>query len=283
MAKAKSKTAPKKETKKESKSVAKSSKSPAKIAAKKAKDTAKTSAKKASASKPTFKDLAKSVVKMATKAAKSVVKVEAAPVKPEPKSGKVEKAPRKEKAAKKGKKKDVEFEDEDLLAGDEDLGAEEIPDLSEFDEVEVIEEEETEIEITVSSEMKKDSDEEVILTDAEGRRLCRVRDCDQAATVEGYCRYHYLLLWKKIQVRRKILQDGKLERYVEELTSRYPDKFLEMIKKDLRTEKDFLAAIAELEIDESGLESEFEDDSQSFADEIRGMGESAGMGEEEEY
>ena len=82
-------------------------------------------------------------------------------------------------------------------------------------------------------------DEEVYLTDSEGRRLCRVRDCDQVSNVEGYCRYHYLLLWKKIQIRKVILIDGKLEKYVEDLTSRYPDKFLEMIRKDLKTEKDF--------------------------------------------
>lgn len=126
------------------------------------------------------------------------------------------------------------------------------------------------------------SDEETYLTDAEGNRYCRVRDCDQAAIVNAYCRYHYLLLWKRIQVRQKILTDGKLERYVEELTSRYPDKFLEMIRRDLKTEKDFLGAIQELEIDESGLEAEFEDD-QSYMDEVRGMGESAGAVEEDGF
>src|SRR5687768_4610821 len=66
-----------------------------------------------------------------------------------------------------------------------------------------------------------DPNDEIILTDAEGRRYCRVSDCDQIANVDTYCRYHYLLHWKKIQVRKKILADGKLERYIEELTSRY--------------------------------------------------------------
>jgi phosphomannomutase len=61
--------------------------------------------------------------------------------------------------------------------------------------------------------------------------------CDQLAMVDTYCRYHYLLLWKKIQIRKSILLDGKLEKYIEDLTSRYPDKFLEMIKKDMKTEK----------------------------------------------
>ena len=118
------------------------------------------------------------------------------------------------------------------------------------------------------------SDEDIYLTDAEGNRYCRVRDCDQISTVDAYCRFHYLLLWKKIQIRKRILMDGKLEYYVVELTSRYPDKFLEMIRKDLRTQKDFLSAIQELEIDESGLENEYDDeeDTQSFIDEVRGTG-----------
>lgn len=119
-------------------------------------------------------------------------------------------------------------------------------------------------------------EEEVILTDAEGRRYCRVNDCDQIGQVEGYCRFHYLLFWKKIQVRKRILSEGKLERYIEELTARYPDKYLEMLRKDLRTEKDFLAAIQELEIDDSSDETEFEDESQSYIEEMRGVsGESA--------
>lgn len=121
-------------------------------------------------------------------------------------------------------------------------------------------------------EAAPEDDDDIILTDAEGNRYCRVRDCDQISVVDSYCRYHYLLLWKRIQIRKKILTDGKLEYYVVELTSRYPDKFLEMIRKDLRTQKDFLSAIQELEIDESGLENEFEEeeDTQAFIDEVRG-------------
>lgn len=130
-------------------------------------------------------------------------------------------------------------------------------------------------------EGKDRSEEEIVLTDAEGRRYCRSRDCDQIAMVDGYCRYHYLLFWKKIQIRKKILADGKLEKYVEELTSRYPDKFLEMIRRDLRTEKDFLSAIQELEIDEGAIENEFEEDAQSFIEEVRVMGETASVDDDD--
>jgi hypothetical protein len=122
--------------------------------------------------------------------------------------------------------------------------------------------------------------EEVILTDAEGRRYCRTKDCDRLAEVDNYCRYHYILLWKNIQIRRNILQEGKLGRYIEELTARYPDKFLEILKKDLRSEKDFLAAIQELEIDESAVEAEFDDEeSQSDIFEIQRVSEAGNSGD----
>lgn len=190
-----------------------------------------------------------------------------APVKPAKKEDK------KKLGAKKGKAKDADADEDDYVS-DDDIGNSEIEEYQE--ELEAVEEMDSDDvddqDLLDDSVEDNNEPEEIILTDAEGRRYCRVRDCDQISAVEGYCRYHYLLLWKKIQVRKKILIDGKLERYVEELTARYPDKFLEMIKKDLKTEKDFLGAIAELEIDESAIENEFEEDAQSFADEIRGMG-----------
>jgi ribosome maturation factor RimP len=56
------------------------------------------------------------------------------------------------------------------------------------------------------------------------------------------------------------------------------------IDRPLRTEKDFLSAIAELEIDESGLDNEFEDESQVL-DEVRGFGSESGssMSDDEEF
>jgi hypothetical protein len=139
-----------------------------------------------------------------------------------------------------------------------------------------------EAEVEAAVPVEEETVEEPILTDAEGRRFCRVRDCDQLAVVDTYCRYHYLLHWKKIQVRKKILTEGKLERYIEELTARYPDKFLDMLRKDLRSEKEFLGAIQELEIDESAIENDLEEEAQTYIDEVRGM-EPAGRETEEDF
>jgi hypothetical protein len=184
------------------------------------------------------------------------------------------------KGKKTDKKADDEFEDD--LIGDA-FGESEIAEYEE--DLKAVEDDEDDASIELTDEDDEDKkDEEIYLTDSEGRRLCKVRDCDQVANVEEYCRHHYLLLWKKIQIRKHILNDGKLEKYVEDLTSRYPDKFLDVIKKDLKTEKDFLSVIQEMELDENALnEIENEDEVQSFADEIRGIGDAPSMDDDGDF
>ena len=84
-----------------------------------------------------------------------------------------------------------------------------------------------------------------------------------------------MLFWKKIQIRKKILSEGKLQEYIEELTSRYPDKYLEVLRKDLISEKDFLATIRELELDDDAndVDNDYDnDDDDRLNDEVRGMG-----------
>lgn len=193
----------------------------------------------------------------------------------------VKKTPgKKGKAAKKEKEEAVDdfVDTDDLLGGESEIAEYE----EELQAVEELDEDDGDDDADFTLDGSLDDENEIILTDAEGRRYCRVKDCDQIAMVDGYCRYHYLLLWRKIQIRKKILADGKLEKYVEELTARYPDKFLEMIRKDLKTEKDFLSAISELEIDESASENDFEEDTQTFIDEVRGLGDSPTTGVEDD-
>lgn len=312
MAKTKKKPTPVKSASKKPAAAKSAAKPASKLAAAKkphgkaaAKSAADAKHKKALAAKPV-----KAAEKATKKAAPAVVKEKAkapvkkavAPQKPEKKA--VEKEPKKTTpepvaVAKAGAKKEAkpatpkkgpkaakkeEAQEEEDFVSDDDFGT--VDEIGEYEEelkaVEELDEEGVEEE-TWAAESKEKGDEEVILTDAEGRRYCRSRDCDQVGIVDGYCRYHYLLFWKKIQVRKKILVDGKLERYVEELTARYPDKFLEMIRRDLRTEKDFLAAIQELEIDESAGENEFEEDTNAYIEEVRGIGEGGTGVEEEEF
>jgi hypothetical protein len=111
---------------------------------------------------------------------------------------------------------------------------------------------------------------EVILTNADGKQYCRVHDCDNEATTEGHCRYHYLALWRRNKVKAKILQGGKLDKYIEDLTAKYPDKYLEMLRKDLASEKDFNLIVAEMDVEDSGDEAENEEEASRFIEEVRG-------------
>ena len=244
---AKKKTAKKKVAKK---------KAAKKVAKKAAKKVAKKAAKKKVAKKVAKKKVAKKAAKkvakkkVAKKAAKKVAKKAA------------KKVAKKAAAKKAAPKKTLKTEAKKKVSKKE---AKEVSQVVELDD-----------DLDLEEPEEEQLDAEVVLTDAEGRRYCRVRDCDQIAVVDGYCRYHYLLFWKKIQVRKKILSEGKLQKYIEDLTARYPDKFLEVLRKDLRSEKDFMAAIMELELDEGSNDNQYEeDDDRSFIDEVRGVTESS--------
>ena len=61
---------------------------------------------------------------------------------------------------------------------------------------------------------------------------------------------------------------------MEELVSRYPNKYLEVIKKDLSTEMGFIQSV-ELEIDDSSGDGSAGgvDEDRSFIEEVRGVSE----------
>jgi hypothetical protein len=113
-------------------------------------------------------------------------------------------------------------------------------------------------------------EEDVVLTNADGKEYCRVHDCDNEATTDGHCRFHYLALWKRNRIKAKILQGGKLDKYIEDLTSKYPDKYLEMLRKDLASEKDFNLIVAEMDVEDGGDEAEQEEETNRFIEEVRG-------------
>lgn len=256
--------------KKTAKKTDKKAKAPAKPAAKAAKKVAKP-VKKAAPAPKAAKKSAKPVAKKAAAPAKKPAKVDLK------KAAKKTAEPLKKEALKKSAK---DVAKDSAIPKDKKLKVEAKAPVAEPKgkkgkkvAAEVVEEE-------APVEMKAPV-KDIVLTDAEGRELCRVKDCDQPWVVEGYCRYHYLLFWKKIQNRKKILSEGKLEQYIEELTSRYPLKFLELIRKDLSTEADFFSAIQELDIDENNNIDEFEDE--NFMEEVRGIGSSETERVDDEY
>lgn len=83
--------------------------------------------------------------------------------------------------------------------------------------------------------------------------VCREVACEGLATTASYCRLHYIKNWKKIKRKEIILREGKLNQYIEELVTKYPDKYIEAIRQDLASDKDFSKIIYDLDLDE-GIE-----------------------------
>jgi hypothetical protein len=115
------------------------------------------------------------------------------------------------------------------------------------------------------------------------KKRCREPGCDNDPLVGPYCRLHYIKNWKKIKRKEAIIAAGQLNSYVEELVNKYPDKYLDVIRQDLASEKDWAKVVSDLELDSveddllgedeaesaaeggrRGSERDFDDDSDSF-------------------
>lgn len=101
--------------------------------------------------------------------------------------------------------------------------------------------------------------------------VCREVACEGLATSSGYCRLHYIKNWKKIKRKEGILREGKLNQYIEELVIKYPDKYIEAIRQDLASDKDFAKVIYDLDLDEGidDFEGEGGDPNDSLIDTIK--------------
>lgn len=66
-------------------------------------------------------------------------------------------------------------------------------------------------------------------------RICKDEHCKNAATSGGYCRLHYLKNWKRLKQEEQKRAAKRLNRYIESVIKRHPERYVEMIKKDLRS------------------------------------------------
>ena len=67
-------------------------------------------------------------------------------------------------------------------------------------------------------------------------KLCKDKECNNAQTTGGFCRLHYLRFWKKIKTDKQKKAAKHLNSYIEGIMRRFPDRFVEEIKKDIRSE-----------------------------------------------
>lgn len=75
-------------------------------------------------------------------------------------------------------------------------------------------------------------------------KLCKEKDCDNEQTTSGYCRYHYLKNWRTIKYRHKKQSLQSLNKYIDHICTKYPDAYVDAVKRDLR-DPDFFSKRAE--------------------------------------
>ncbi|WP_372652961.1 hypothetical protein [Halobacteriovorax sp.] len=253
VAKKTAKKAAKKVAKKTAKKVAK--KTAKKVAKKVAKKTAKKAEKKTAkkAEKKVAKKVAKKVEKKVAKkvAKKATEKVDKKTTKASAKKEKVEEevvvkaaevvVEAKTKKSKKSSKSDlIQARDtltEEIVSLADDFSLNEI-----FDAIQSL------------SFFTEDTDE------------CLEKNCDNPVTTLGYCRFHYIKNWNEIKRRNSILEEGKLQEFIEELVNKYPLKHLESILEDLTDEKSFFAVLKDLGIDADEVDFDLNDDGEDAED-----------------
>lgn len=65
--------------------------------------------------------------------------------------------------------------------------------------------------------------------------ICKEDGCHNASTTKGYCRLHYLRHWRNIKDDEKRRAAEKLNKYIEYICRKHPDRYMEVIKEDLRS------------------------------------------------
>lgn len=114
------------------------------------------------------------------------------------------------------------------------------------------------------------------------KNRCREPGCDLDFTLVGYCRLHYIKNWRRIKRKESILASGQLNNYVEELVNKYPDKYLDVIREDLATEKQWSKVVTDLELEGNDDDTAVDDDNEAVPEGVRpasGGGGGGGRGE----
>jgi hypothetical protein len=83
--------------------------------------------------------------------------------------------------------------------------------------------------------------------------LCIFQTCaPEDRKFQGLCRKCYMTNWKVIKGQAQEKAQRRLNAYVERITQKYPEDYLERIRDGLENEEIFNKMVAELELDQDG-------------------------------
>lgn len=66
-------------------------------------------------------------------------------------------------------------------------------------------------------------------------KICKELGCNNSETTAGYCRLHYLKNWKDIKSKKQKQAAERLNKYIEHIVEKHPDKYVEVLKKEIRS------------------------------------------------
>lgn len=69
-------------------------------------------------------------------------------------------------------------------------------------------------------------------------KICIEEGCQNAQTTKDYCRLHYLRNWKNIKETARLKAADRLNKYVDGLCKKFPEKYVDVIRRDIKTGKD---------------------------------------------
>lgn len=68
-------------------------------------------------------------------------------------------------------------------------------------------------------------------------KICKTKGCNNAATTAGYCRLHYLMNWRRLKETKQRDAAERLNKYIDKIVEKHPDKYVEIIKKELKSRR----------------------------------------------
>ena len=95
-------------------------------------------------------------------------------------------------------------------------------------------------------------------------KKCKKSLCKEPASINGYCRYHYIAGWRTENIDKKVKKLSHLEKTINEIKKRFTPEYLELIKADLATDENFRKVIKDMDLEEDINDFEISDDTQKI-------------------
>lgn len=68
-------------------------------------------------------------------------------------------------------------------------------------------------------------------------KICKEPNCNNAQTTAGFCRLHYLKHWKQIKSSKQKRAAEQLNKYIERIVAKHPDRYMEVLKREIRSQR----------------------------------------------